>query len=106
MKIEISPAARGRIKEIRRYTKKTWGKQQADKYMHGMEKAILTLPSQRHLWRSVDDETLKDIFFTRYEHHYIFFREFKNNSIGIISVLHDHMNIPSRLKEAGDLSQK
>ena len=99
MTIEIFPAARARIKEIRRYTKKLWGKEQANHYIRGLGKAIHQLAGQRNLWRPVEDEVLQGVFFIRCEHHYIFFREFKNHDIAIISVLHKSMDIPSRLKE-------
>jgi hypothetical protein len=35
----------------------------------------------------------------RSQHHYIFFRELSQGILGVISILHENMDIPSRLKE-------
>jgi hypothetical protein len=32
----------------------------------------------------------------RYEHHYVFFRELSKNVLGIVNVLHENMEIPSK----------
>lgn len=98
MKTEIFPIARQNLKEIRRYTKRTWGIAQADKYLGSIEQAINSLPDQRNRWRLMDDKALQDVFFIRCEHHYIFFRALGNQRLGIISILHESMDIPSRLK--------
>lgn len=38
-------------------------------------------------------------YFCRYEHHYIFFRELETGDIGVMSILHERMNLPVRLRE-------
>jgi len=40
-----------------------------------------------------------EVFFSRYERHYLFFRELTEDMIGIMSILHDSMHIPVRLRE-------
>ena len=39
------------------------------------------------------------VFFFRHQHHYVFFRELSKGSLGVISILHENMDIPSRLRE-------
>ena len=51
------------------------------------------------------DEALPSVFFFRHQHHYIFFRELSDKSLGVISILHENMDIPSRLREDWDSSQ-
>ncbi|HCR85758.1 MAG TPA: plasmid stabilization protein [Alphaproteobacteria bacterium] len=97
MLIKIYPPARSRIKEIWQYTKNLHGQKQADIYIRGLGETINGLYDNRPLWRQIEDSELNGIFFTRYEHHYIFFREL-SGSIGIINILHEKMDIPSRLK--------
>jgi hypothetical protein len=48
------------------------------------------------------DEVLPRTYFIRYEQHFIFFRALSPDAIGVISVLHENMNIPMRLREDDD----
>ena len=99
MRHKIYPPARRRIIEIWHYTDKTWGEKQADNYVRGLHQAIENAAMNKYLWRKVEHEDVKGIFFVRYEHHYIFFRELSKDVLGVVNVLHESMDIPSRLKE-------
>lgn len=99
MAAKIFPAARDRISEIWRYTEKKWGEEQADHYVQGLVDAINDLRHERQQWKPVRDRALSGIFFFRYRHHYIFFRELSSASVGVISILRESMEKPSRLKD-------
>lgn len=99
MTVKIHSVAREQILDIWAYTERTWGEEQADRYVRGLIDSIHTAQSKRHQWRSVLDEALSGIFFIRYRHHFLFFRELSNGSLGVISILHENMDIPTRLKE-------
>lgn len=99
MAARIHPAAQERMLEIWDYTERTWGEKQADAYVRSLVDAAEAAVRQRHHWRAVLDETLPGVYFIRHRHHYIFFRELSRKTIGVISVLHENMDIPSRLKE-------
>lgn len=60
------------------------------------------LGRRRREWRKVPDRDLDGAWFLRHEHHYIFFRMLSSGDIGVITVLHESMDIPRRLREAGD----
>ena len=45
------------------------------------------------------DEVLPGVFFFRHQHHYVFFRELSKGTLGVISILHENMDLPSRLKQ-------
>lgn len=96
---KIYPDARRRLIDIWHYTDKKWGEKQADKYIRGIYKAIDKAAKNKYLWRKVEHKEIKGIFFTRYEYHYIFFRELSKGRLGVVSVLHSQMDIPNRLKE-------
>jgi len=96
---KIYQAAKERILEIWDYTERTWGEEQADKYVRGLADAINAAHGKRHQWRRVVDESLSGVFFIRYQHHYLFFRELSGGTLGVISVLHENMDIPARLRE-------
>jgi toxin ParE1/3/4 len=102
MAVEVFPAARNRLLEIWRYTATKWGEAQADKYTHDLISAIEEAAPQRTLWRKYPRKNAAGAFFIRHGRHYIFFRELGNDQIGVISILHDAMDIPSRLKEDED----
>ncbi len=39
------------------------------------------------------------IYVSRYRRHYLFFREFDSGNIGVMSILHERMDVPARLAE-------
>jgi toxin ParE1/3/4 len=104
MAAKILPAARARILEIWDYTEKKWGEDQADSYVRGLVDAINGLSEERRRWKPVRDEALTGLFFFHHRHHYIFFRELFPGMVGVISILHENMDLPARLKE--DAGQK
>jgi len=99
MRHRIYPVARRRLIEIWRYTDRIWEEKLADQYTHGLYRAIEKAASSRHLWRKLEHEEIAGIFFVRYKHHYIFFRELEKGVLGVVNVLHENMDIPNRLKE-------
>ncbi len=99
MEVKFLRAARSRLLEIWDYTERTWGEAQADKYVRGLVNTIHEAADDRHRWRPVLDEGLPGIYFIRYERHFIFFRAISPDTIGVISVLHENMNVPMRLRE-------
>ncbi len=99
MKIRILPAARARLLEIWDYTEAQWGESQADKYVRDLISAMDGLGGRRMSWRPVHDAELDGVFFIRHAQHFIFFRSFPDGGVGVISILHESMDIPSRLSE-------
>jgi toxin ParE1/3/4 len=99
MAAKLYPAAKEQILAIWEYTERTWGEEQADRYVRGLVDAIHDAHGKRHLWRRVVDKRLTGIYFIRFQHHYLFFRELSCSSLGVISILHESQNIPSRLRQ-------
>jgi plasmid stabilization system protein ParE len=99
MPAKIYPAAQERILEIWAYTEKKWSEKQADAYVRELVAEIETVAVQRHRWRPVLDGALQGVYFFRHRHHYVFFRELSKKRLGVISVLHEQMDIPARLRE-------
>lgn len=94
----IFQAARIRLGEIWDYTAGRWDEEQADRYLRQLGTCMEHLCAQRHLWRSVSDRRLPDVFFIRCAHHFIFFRELAEE-LAVISILHESMDIVQRLRE-------
>jgi plasmid stabilization system protein ParE len=99
MPAKIYPAAQERILEIWADTEKKWSEKQADAYVRELVAEIETVAVQRHRWRPVLDGALQGVYFFRHRHHYVFFRELSKKRLGVISVLHEKMDIPARLRE-------
>lgn len=99
MRVVILPAAPERLLEIWTYTAEAWDDDQADEYVTGLISHAESLSQQRLRWKAVKERRFHGVFFTRYRQHYLFFREFPNGTIGVLSVLHESMDLPRRLKD-------
>ncbi len=99
MSVNILPAAKERLIGIWQYTAETWGDQQADRYVRDLVAHARDLASRKAAWRPVRERGFRGMFFSRFRHHYLFFREFPEGSIGVVSILHENMDLPHRLKE-------
>lgn len=103
------PPADAAQNEIWDYTCDLWGQEQAEKYITGLHEHLKLLSEKKKLWwslpagRVVPSDLNIQAYFSRYEHHYIFFRELSGNRVGVMSILHEKSDIPVRLR--GDLNK-
>ena len=104
MKFRFYPKANKRLDEIWQYTVERWDDAQAENYVRGLFDALEEKSRRRHLRRLVKESGFHGVYFFRYEHHFVFFRELDGDEIGVISILHESMDLPHRLKE--DASEK
>ncbi|MBF0263845.1 MAG: type II toxin-antitoxin system RelE/ParE family toxin [Gammaproteobacteria bacterium] len=87
------------------YTFETWGEAQAEKYIRELHQHLDKLTETKMLWHPLPSSFMPvlaqkvPIYFSRYQHHYIFFRELSNGDLGIMSILHESMDMPIRLQE-------
>jgi len=103
------PSADKAQDDIWRYTSKTWGENQAEKYIKDLHHHLQLLSGKKKSWRSlpanlvVPPDLKIEVYFSRYEHHYLFFRTLSAGKIGIMAILHESSDLPVRLCE--DLRQ-
>jgi len=89
--------------DIWRYTYKTWGEKQAEKYIKGLHYHLQLLSEKKKLWRSlpsnlaVPSDLNIEVYFSKYEYHYLFFRQLSVGKIGIMAILHESSDLPVRL---------
>lgn len=102
MQPKIFPSAASRLNEIWQYTVETWDEEQAEAYLSGLISAVENASLNRRSWKVVRHADLVGVWFIRYEHHFIFFRILPSGCLGVISILHESMDIPRRLKEDAD----
>lgn len=99
MQVRILPAARERLLGIWQYTSETWGDEQADDYVGGLVSSLSRLVGKRDLWRPVKEKRFSGVFFVRYRRHCVFFKELTDGSLGVLTILHESMDLPNRLKD-------
>ncbi|WP_315055291.1 type II toxin-antitoxin system RelE/ParE family toxin [Chryseobacterium indoltheticum] len=99
MKYKISKEALNDLKKIWLYTSETWSKEQADYYFDLMINEIEHLSVNPKSGKDYS-EIRKGYFRSRVKSHFIFYRiNIKNEEIEIIRILHQQMDISSRLDE-------
>ena len=101
IRYELTTDAEADLKKIARYTLKTWGKKQSLKYAELLEVCFETIANRTVIAR-VFSKNYSQMKFTRCEHHYVFYMDFENRPPCIIAVLHESMDIVSRLEERLD----
>ncbi|WP_432417129.1 type II toxin-antitoxin system RelE/ParE family toxin [Agrobacterium salinitolerans] len=73
--------------------------------MRGLHAHLQRLCDNHLLWRllpqrlAVPDDIKHEAYFSRYEHHYLFFRKLDNGDLGVMSILHERMDMAVRLRE-------
>lgn len=91
--------------EIWNYSAEQWGEQQAEKYITELHAHLSNLVSNRLLGQRLPNKLLVpqdlslSVYFSTYKKHIIFFRELSGGMIGIMSILHETMDLPVRLSE-------
>lgn len=82
-----------------------WGQAQAEAYLRGLHAHLQRLCDNRLIGRrlpqkmAVPADVKRSAYFSRYEHHSVFFRELNNGDLGVMSILHERMGMAVRLKE-------
>ncbi|RIV87035.1 type II toxin-antitoxin system RelE/ParE family toxin [Aurantiacibacter xanthus] len=99
----VQDRAGRRLDEIYVYTRDTWGEEQAARYIRGLFERFEEIAARNIRWRPVPAEFGVDGFYCRYEHHYIYWRVLSDDTVGIVTVLHERMHQIDRFRE--DLPQ-
>lgn len=98
MKYEISVKANEDIETIWLYTFENWGQEQADRYYNLILDEIEYIAANFESGKSMEF-LRKGYRASKVKSHIIFYRKNKKNSVEIIRVLHQKMDIENRLNE-------
>jgi len=96
---KVSAIAGQRLDEIFAYTRDSWGQAQAEAYMRGLFDCFDQIARHDRLWRAVPAEFGVDGHYCRYEHHYVYWRQLDDGTVGIVTVLHERMHLMDRFRE-------
>ncbi len=95
---EISEKANEDINSIWLYTFENWSQEQADRYYNLILDEIEYITNNFESGKSIKN-IRKGYFKTKVKSHLIFYKKTKKNTIEIIRVLHQMMDIDKRLSE-------
>ncbi|WP_027379130.1 type II toxin-antitoxin system RelE/ParE family toxin [Chryseobacterium daeguense] len=99
MKYRISKEALNDLEKIWLYTSEIWSREQADYYLDLLINEIEYLSENPKSGKDYN-EIRKGYFRSRVKSHFIFYKiNLKNEEIEIIRILHQQMDISSRLDE-------
>jgi toxin ParE1/3/4 len=96
MTYRLSPAARADLRSIWLYTDEIWGREQADRYIMSIEAACKSVADRQAKGRSAD-HFRQGYRMASVGSHYVFYKPSRDGGIDVIRVLHQRMNIRSRL---------
>ena len=88
----VSAAAGRRLDEIFTYTRETWGQDQAETYIRSLFACFERIARRDLVWRVVPAEFGIEGFYTRCEHHYVYWHVLSDGAVGIVTVLHERMH--------------
>jgi plasmid stabilization system protein ParE len=86
------------LKQIARYTLTQWGKKQSLEYANLLEKRFGEIADRTAISRSFSN-LYPQIRVTHCEHHYIFYGHDEGECPCILAVLHERMDLVSRLQD-------
>ncbi|MES9897469.1 MAG: type II toxin-antitoxin system RelE/ParE family toxin [Sedimenticola sp.] len=98
-KFLVLKSAGFRLKEIFSYTKENLGEDQAHQHIEGMFERFGQIADRDLLWHSIPAEFEVVGFFTRYNKHFIYWKELDSGQIGIVTILHERMHQMERFTE-------
>ena len=74
-----------------------WGEEQAERYTSGLFDKFEAILHHVVLWRPIAPQYNVSGYVTRYEKHFIYWRQFSDGQIGIAAILHKSMLKTDRL---------
>lgn len=95
----LSPAARNDLNDIWNYTLRQWGASQAERYVLSLRDACDALAAGRRQGQAIDG-IRPGYRKLPVGSHFLFYRLDPPARIEIIRILHQRMNVPSRLGQA------
>ena len=84
------------------YTNQHWGPRQADQYINGLHERLSQLAQDSSLLKRLPEGIDEKVRFFHYGRHYVFVRQAPADlleKIQVLTILHDSMDIPVRLRE-------
>lgn len=91
-KLTLAPLAREDIKALGRYTQKTWGVVQRDRYLTQLAQVLDRMTAGHHPARDRSD-LRPGLLSCSFQSHLIFFRRDAEGNVAVLRVLHERMDL-------------
>ncbi len=98
LKYLLDKGAADDLRSILRYTRDTWGSDQARAYVEKLRDGVARLGEGHGVYKTMA-EIHPGLRVARCEHHYIFCLWREDAPIAIIAILHERMDLIARIKE-------
>ena len=85
------------LEQIVRYTLTEWGERQAKQYIDKLQECFQRI-ADKQVTAKTFSERFPQVFVTRCDHHYVFYLHPKRKPPRIFAILHERMDLLSRLK--------
>lgn len=95
----VQRAAGHRLDDIYVYTRDAWGEAQAERYIEGMFARFEAIAAREFPWRAIPAEFGVSGFVCSYEHHFIYWKQLADGTVGIVTILHERMHQMERFRE-------
>jgi len=95
----LSPIAISHLTDIYNYTFENWGEAQADKYLNELYSFFDSVSNRDIAWRPIPAEFSVQGYFARCNKHFVYWRSFPNEHVGIVAVIHERRHQMERLKD-------
>ncbi|HIC99264.1 MAG TPA: type II toxin-antitoxin system RelE/ParE family toxin [Pyrodictiaceae archaeon] len=95
----VQNSASHRIDDIYRYTRRKWGTAQAESYITGLFVAFEKIETHEVLSHPIPAEFGVTGFFFRYKKHFVYWKYLSNDTVGIVTILHEQMHQIERFKD-------
>lgn len=95
----VQRAAGNRLDEIYAHTRNKWGEAQADRYITGLFARFAAIAAREFPWRAIPAEFEVSGFVCKYERHYIYWKLLADDSVGIVTILHERMHQIDRFRD-------
>lgn len=97
----LSSEAERDLLSIIRYTSERWGDEQTEQYVRALDECFNSLEALRVKRRF--SRKFSNVFVQRCQHHYVFYwRDEEESTPVIIAILHEKMDLVSRLSDRLD----
>lgn len=80
------------------YSYQNWGDKQADQYIDGLHDKLSKVASDPSFLRGLPNGIDSNVRFFHYGRHYVFLRKVASMEIQVLTILHDRMDIPVKLR--------
>jgi toxin ParE1/3/4 len=95
----VQRVAGDRLDEIYVYTRDKWGEAQAERYIRGMFDRFAAIAAREFPWRPIPAEFEVSGFVCKYERHYIYWKVLADDTVGIVTILHERMHQIERFRD-------